>query len=88
MRRFRQAGRAHAALRRRQEKCDGPDLVGQSHLCIGRVDRLGALGEQTNRQHWAVVIGIFGLAPVDLKLVDPSKPAWRYGVDLRAAAQR
>ena len=25
-----------------------------------------------------VVIGIFGLAPVDLKLVDPSKPAWRY----------
>ena len=24
-----------------------------------------------------VVIGIFGLAPVDLKLVDPSKPAWR-----------
>jgi hypothetical protein len=23
------------------------------------------------------VIGIFGLAPVDLKLVDPSKPAWR-----------
>jgi hypothetical protein len=25
-----------------------------------------------------VVIGIFGVAPVDLKLVDPSKPAWRY----------
>src|SRR6202047_2605119 len=25
-----------------------------------------------------VVIGIFGLAPVDLKLVDPSKPAWGY----------
>jgi hypothetical protein len=25
-----------------------------------------------------VVIGIFGLAPVDLKLVDPSEPAWRY----------
>lgn len=25
-----------------------------------------------------VVIGIFGLAPVDLKLVDPSRPAWRY----------
>ena len=25
-----------------------------------------------------VVIGIFGLAPVDLKLVDPSKPACRY----------
>lgn len=25
-----------------------------------------------------VVIGIFGSAPVDLKLVDPSKPAWRY----------
>ena len=25
-----------------------------------------------------VVIGIFGTAPVDLKLVDPSKPAWRY----------
>ena len=25
-----------------------------------------------------VVIGIFGRAPVDLKLVDPSKPAWRY----------
>ncbi len=25
-----------------------------------------------------VIIGIFGLAPVDLKLVDPSKPAWRY----------
>jgi hypothetical protein len=25
-----------------------------------------------------VVIGIFGLAPVDLQLVDPSKPAWRY----------
>ena len=25
-----------------------------------------------------VVVGIFGLAPVDLKLVDPSKPAWRY----------
>jgi hypothetical protein len=25
-----------------------------------------------------VVIGIFGLAPVDLKLVDPSKPAWRH----------
>jgi hypothetical protein len=24
-----------------------------------------------------VVIGIFGLAPVDLKLVDPTKPAWR-----------
>ena len=24
-----------------------------------------------------VVIGIFGLAPVDLKLVDPGKPAWR-----------
>lgn len=24
-----------------------------------------------------VVVGIFGLAPVDLKLVDPSKPAWR-----------
>ena len=24
-----------------------------------------------------VVIGIFGLAPVDLKLVDSSKPAWR-----------
>jgi hypothetical protein len=24
-----------------------------------------------------VTIGIFGLAPVDLKLVDPSKPAWR-----------
>jgi hypothetical protein len=24
-----------------------------------------------------VVIGIFGVAPVDLKLVDPSKPAWR-----------
>ena len=25
-----------------------------------------------------VVIGIFGVAPVDLKLVDPSKPAWRH----------
>jgi hypothetical protein len=25
-----------------------------------------------------VVVGIFGRAPVDLKLVDPSKPAWRY----------
>jgi hypothetical protein len=25
-----------------------------------------------------VMIGIFGLAPVDLKLVDPGKPAWRY----------
>lgn len=25
-----------------------------------------------------VVIGIFGAGPVDLKLVDPSKPAWRY----------
>ena len=25
-----------------------------------------------------VIIGIFGLAPVGLKLVDPSKPAWRY----------
>jgi hypothetical protein len=25
-----------------------------------------------------VVIGIFGSAPVKLKLVDPSKPAWRY----------
>ncbi|MBV8133252.1 MAG: hypothetical protein JO282_12200, partial [Alphaproteobacteria bacterium] len=24
-----------------------------------------------------VIVGIFGLAPVDLKLVDPSKPAWR-----------
>ena len=24
-----------------------------------------------------VVIGIFGTAPVDLKLVDPSRPAWR-----------
>lgn len=24
------------------------------------------------------VIGIFGIAPVDLKLVDPSKPAWRH----------
>jgi hypothetical protein len=24
-----------------------------------------------------VVIGIFGRAPVELKLVDPSKPAWR-----------
>ncbi len=24
-----------------------------------------------------VVIGIFGIAPVDLKLVDPSRPAWR-----------
>jgi hypothetical protein len=24
-----------------------------------------------------VVIGIFGMAPVDLKLVDPSKPPWR-----------
>jgi hypothetical protein len=23
------------------------------------------------------VIGIFGIAPVDLKLVDPSKPGWR-----------
>jgi hypothetical protein len=23
------------------------------------------------------VIGIFGVAPIDLKLVDPSKPAWR-----------
>jgi hypothetical protein len=25
-----------------------------------------------------VVIGIFGIAPVDLKLVDPGKPPWRY----------
>ena len=25
----------------------------------------------------AAVIGIFGLAPVDLKLVEPSKPGWR-----------
>jgi hypothetical protein len=25
-----------------------------------------------------VVIGIFGTAPVELKLVDPSKPAWRH----------
>src|SRR5438093_7380488 len=25
-----------------------------------------------------VVIGIFGMAPVELKLVDPSRPAWRY----------
>ena len=25
-----------------------------------------------------VVIGIFGLAPVHLKLVDPGQPAWRY----------
>jgi hypothetical protein len=25
-----------------------------------------------------VVIGIFGTAPVDLKLVDPRKPGWRY----------
>jgi hypothetical protein len=25
------------------------------------------------------VIGIFGIAPVELKLVDPSQPAWRYG---------
>src|SRR5438477_3658695 len=33
-----------------------------------------------------VVIGIFGLAPVDLKLVDPSKPAWRYAEDTRAQA--
>ena len=24
-----------------------------------------------------VVIGIFGMAPVDLKLVDPRKPVWR-----------
>jgi hypothetical protein len=24
------------------------------------------------------IIGIFGIAPVDLKLVDPSKPAWRH----------
>ncbi len=24
-----------------------------------------------------VVIGIFGIAPVDLKMVDPGKPAWR-----------
>jgi hypothetical protein len=24
------------------------------------------------------VIGIFGMAPVNLKLVDPSKPAWRH----------
>ena len=24
-----------------------------------------------------VVIGIFGIAPVELKLVDPSKPPWR-----------
>jgi hypothetical protein len=24
-----------------------------------------------------VVIGIIGMAPIDLKLVDPSKPAWR-----------
>ena len=24
-----------------------------------------------------VVIGIFGIAPVDLKLVDPRRPAWR-----------
>jgi len=24
-----------------------------------------------------VIIGIFGIAPVDLKLVDPSKPPWR-----------
>jgi hypothetical protein len=24
------------------------------------------------------VIGIFGIAPVDLKLVDPSKPGWRH----------
>jgi hypothetical protein len=24
------------------------------------------------------IIGIFGIAPVDLQLVDPSKPAWRY----------
>jgi len=26
-----------------------------------------------------VVIGIFGIAPVDLKLVDPGKPPWRLG---------
>jgi hypothetical protein len=25
-----------------------------------------------------VIIGIFGLAPVELTLVDPGKPAWRY----------
>ena len=25
----------------------------------------------------AAVIGIFGLAPVDLKLVEPGKPGWR-----------
>jgi hypothetical protein len=25
-----------------------------------------------------VIIGIFGLAPVELTLVDPSRPAWRY----------
>ena len=25
-----------------------------------------------------VVIGIFGAGPVDLKLVDPSKPVWHY----------
>ena len=25
-----------------------------------------------------VVIGIFGAGPVDLKLVDPRQPAWRY----------
>jgi len=25
-----------------------------------------------------VVIEIFGAGPVDLQLVDPSKPAWRY----------
>ena len=27
--------------------------------------------------HRPAVIGIFGIAPVDLKLVDPSKPSWR-----------
>ena len=35
-----------------------------------------------------VLIGIFGLAPVDLKLVDPGKPAWRqaYGIYLKVGA--
>jgi hypothetical protein len=23
------------------------------------------------------VIGIFGIAPIDLQLIDPSKPVWR-----------
>ena len=63
-----------------QEACPAHGLSGRLPLLITGITGVAGFNafRYFQRRYPGQVIGIFGMAPVDLKLVDPSKPAWRY----------